>query len=748
MAGPNYLLGFGERLTRSISIKKGGGAPRYPWTFDDARTALAPQWRSLSKSVAALPELACPEGQSVVSITLHPSFLARSYYPTDLLRELNLRPVGSRARTINVETKTPRDGRKPIPLIQAPQLFVAGDRKRIERFAETVSRWRPTKSQTQDDFRKIHDVAPLDLSRLKPIAGDDEVPPLEIVLHASESDTDDFIIEGFRDFASDLDLKVDLDRRMYVGGLCFIPMKSPRETLENLAQYSFVRVIRRMASLSLNDSILRTSGVPGSFSVKLPQVSPMSPDIRAAVFDGGIGTNNPVATWVQPLDAPGIGPADLTYQAHGLAVTSALLFGQLKSGVEAAVPFSRVDHWRVLDTNTKGNDFELIEVLNRILNILRQREYDFVCLSIGPANPIEDDDVHVWTSALDNYIASKKTVLACACGNTGLDDWDSGNARIQPSSDGVNAVGIGAATTLGSNWERAPYSSIGPGRNPGFVKPDLLAFGGSDTEPFWILDQQNPGFSAARMGTSYAAPYGLRSGVGIKAHFGGQLSAAAIRALMVHHSIRENQPQREVGWGRTPSEVGDLVVCPEGEVTVVYQGILEPSQFIQFEIPVPREPLKHDVTIKATFCIFAPVDPEDSLNYTRAGLTATFRPSTVGHPGYYKGGKARGTHPSMPFFQASDYSSTELQMRRDGHKWETVLKARHKFDGNDLQRPVFDVEHHSRVHGQPATRRTDISYALVVSISSEGEQDIYNRILAAYPNRLEILRPTIEIRVK
>jgi hypothetical protein len=469
----------------------------------------------------------------------------------------------------------------------------------------------------------------------------------------------------------------------------------------------------------------------------------------AAVFDGGIeATNNPVSAWVRALDAPGIGPAVPTFQTHGLAVTSALLFGQLRPNVEAAVPFSRVDHWRVLDANTKGNDFELMDVLKRIMNILRQREYDFVCLSIGPADPIEDDDVHVWTSTLDAYLASGKTVLVSACGNTGEDDWGSGNARIQPSSDGVNAVGIGAASTLGPKWVRAPYSSIGPGRNPGFIKPDLVAFGGSHLEPFWILDDQNLGNSAARLGTSYAAPYGLRTGVGIKAHFGGQLSPAAIKALMVHHSTRQDQAQREVGWGRIPSDISDLVICPDGEVTIVYQGNLEPSQFIQFQIPVPRKPLKHDVTIRATFSIFARVDPEDSLNYTRSGLTATFRPSTIGHPGYHADGKLRGTHPSMPFFQASKYSSTELQMRRDGHKWETVLRAEHTFDGNELNRPVFDVEHHSRVHGQPASRRTDISYALIVSISSEGEQDLYNRILAAYPNLLEILRPTIEIQVK
>jgi hypothetical protein len=197
-----------------------------------------------------------------------------------------------------------------------------------------------------------------------------------------------------------------------------------------------------------------------------------------------------------------------------------------------------------------------------------------------------------------------------------------------------------------------------------------------------------------------------------------------------------------------PADLSDLVVCPDGEVTVVYQGDLEPSQFIRFEIPVPRDPFKSAATIKAKFCIFAPVDPEDSLNYTRAGLSVAFRPSTVGHPGYYPDGKVRGTHPTATFFHASYYTSDEIQQRREGHKWETVLRDERKFSAHELRQPVFDVEHHARVHGQPAARRTDIAYALVVSISSEGELDLYNRILAAYPNRLEILQPTIEVPIR
>jgi hypothetical protein len=188
-------------------------------------------------------------------------------------------------------------------------------------------------------------------------------------------------------------------------------------------------------------------------------------------------------------------------------------------------------------------------------------------------------------------------------------------------------------------------------------------------------------------------------------------------------------------------------VCPDGEVTVVYQGELEPSQFIRFLIPVPLDPFKSEVTIKATFCIFTPVDPEDSLNYTRAGLGIVFRPSTVGPTGRNRDGKARSVHESEPFFRSQAYSSTEMQQRRDAHKWETILRDEQTFQAGTLNRPVFDIEHHARVHGHPAKRRTDIAYALIVTLSSKSELNLYNRTLAAYPNVLEILRPRIEVPV-
>jgi hypothetical protein len=745
MAERNYLVGFGERLVRPISLKSGGGEKLFPYTFDEARERLSGQFMRTAANLEKLPALACPDGQTVVAFTLHPAFLARSYYPGHLFEDLSLHAVGSRARPIIPERLT-RDVEMPSA---SPELFVAGRRKDFVAFANSVSNWLPS-SATQDDFRKIETVQSLDASRLKPIPdGDGEEVPLEVVLHASERDRDDFIVDGFREYARHLGLKVDPNLRLYAGGLCFQPMNAPRSKLKALAAFSFVRVLRRMPRLSLNDSVLRTTSVPGGFQVTLPEGDALSANIRVAVFDGGIPAGSPVSPWVRAREPAGVGAPSSPLLSHGLAVTSALLFGPLESDVTAPTPYAKVDHWRVIDRDCRDDDFELTTVLRRILGVLRQRKYDFVNLSIGPSLPIEDDDVHVWTSSLDQYLANGNTVLVSACGNTGEDDWDSGNARIQPCADAVNGIGVGAATSRGPKWSRASYSSIGPGRSPGFIKPDFVSFGGTDSEPFWLLDHRRPGYSMGRKGTSYAAPNATRSGVGAKAHFGEQLSAAAIKALMIHHARRGNKHlQREVGWGRMPSDLERLVICRDGEVTIVFQGLLEPSQFIRFPIPVPRDPLKTTITIKATFCFFTRVDPEDSLNYTRAGLGIVFRPNTAGHPGYNTLGKVRGAHPSKGFFRSEDYYSTEMERRRDAHKWETIVRAERRFSPGQLQRPVFDVEHHARMHGGPAGRRGDVPYALIVSLSSETEPDLYNRILAAYPNQLEILQPTIEIPVQ
>lgn len=136
-------------------------------------------------------------------------------------------------------------------------------------------------------------------------------------------------------------------------------------------------------------------------------------------------------------------------------------------------PYGLVDHYRVLDDKSGKDRYELYDALNSIRSVLQSRKYPFVNLSVGPALPVEDYDVHAWTALLDELFADRETLTTVAVGNNGEEDWESGNARVQVPSDSVNSLAIGSANSKTRAWQRASYSCIGPGRSPVLIKPDL-----------------------------------------------------------------------------------------------------------------------------------------------------------------------------------------------------------------------------------------------------------------------------------
>lgn len=723
-----------------ISLVSGGGEKAHPYEFDEVYNFLRPELDALAAEVQMLPALACPDDEAVASIVLHPAYLAKSYHPTRLLNELGLRQVGSRERRI-----TPRKWTKKDPPAEAvaPELFVAGNRRRLATLGETVLSLRDTR--IYDEFRRIEHVAALGGERLKPIPGDDPSPPLEVVLHADVSEHwGERVLSAFWKWCAELGIEADWSRRQHVGGLAFLGFHADRSTLNELVQFAFLRAARRMPKLAFREVGLRASDLKESFSVRLGGESAIDAELRAAIFDGGLPDNHPFPNCVVARDAPGVTKAAPAALEHGTAVTSALLYGPLKKGDDPARPFANVDHWRVVDEN--GDDFELMSTLDRIMDVLGQHQYELVNISLGPDEALLDDDVHVWTSRLDQFASTGHTLVISAAGNNGEMDEPSGLCRIQPASDGVNVLAVGSSNCQGEEWKRAPYSAKGPGRSPGLVKPDILAFGGSDDEPFFALDES--GKAKGVCGTSFAAPTAARLGLGLKALFGAQLTPVAVKALLVHQAEDRGHPQGEVGWGCLPSSLDELATCAPEEATIVYQGALEPARYRRFFIPVPADGFRGRVSLRATFVAASAVDPEDAINYTRTGVGIMFRPKTVGHPGYNRDGSERSAHATKSFFGQSALFQTEQQLRDDAQRWEAVLKASHRFQSTTLDQPVFDIEHLARSHGQPAQRGDAVNYALIVTVTERGAADLYNRIIRSYVGRLEALRPQVEIPIR
>jgi len=745
MANPiNYLIGRGETLVQPISLNTGGGDKAHPYTFEEAMVRLRPEIASTGQSVDELPALACPNDEAVISLTLHPSYLAKSYHPSRLLNGLGLRQVGSRERRVMPAKWTQKEA--PAEPLVAPELFIAGDRRKLIALDRAVLETRD--EAIYEDFRRIEHISALDDGRVGLVPGVEREPPLEVILHADVAEWwGHDVLRGFGEWCRSLGIDIRNIRRQQAGGLTFLGLHAPRDQLTELSQFAFLRRLRRMPKLAFRDVELRAGETRSSFPVELNNELVVDSELRAAIFDGGLPAKHQFPSFVVSREAAGIGAALPQAVRHGSQVTSAFLYGPLTQGTTLERAYSGVDHWRVIDED--GDDFELMTTLDRIMEVLEQHPYDLVSLSIGPDEALLDHDVHIWTARLDQFAATGRTLVVSAAGNNGSMDVDSGLCRVQPAADGVNVLGVGASDNPRKPWARASYSAKGPGRSPGLVKPDVLAFGGSSRELFYAAN--GIGTATGVFGTSFAAPAAARLGAGLRALFGTQLSPTALRALLVHHADCGTHDQCDVGWGSLPPRLDDLATCLDDEATVVYQGVLEPARYRRFLLPVPADGFGGMVDLRATLVTATPVDPEDAINYTRTGVSITFRPKTVGDPGTYmlKGElRQRSVHQSASFFGQSAMFQTEQMLRDDAQRWEAVLKAGRRFRASTLDQPVFDVEHQARAHGQGAQRSDTVSYALIVTVREKGATDLYNRVVRSYAGRLEAMRPQVNIPIR
>jgi len=405
-------------------------------------------------------------------------------------------------------------------------------------------------------------------------------------------------------------------------------------------------------------------------------------------------------------------------------------------------PYAYVDHIRVLDSDSGTEDpLELYRTLGFVEQVLLSRQYEYINLSLGPDLPIEDADVHAWTSVIDDLLSDGDTFMTVAVGNNGERDQESGNARVQVPSDCVNAVAVGATNDTEKNWERASYSAIGPGRSPGVIKPDLMAFGGDASKYFHVLGPHEKPALDPQLGTSFASPYLLRNAVGIRAILGADLSPLAVKALLVHGADPSEHHAHHVGWGKIPEDLMTIITCLSGVARVVYQGELKPGKYLRATLPLPIGGITGMVRLKATFCYACPVDPQDASTYTRAGLDVVFRPSAK----KIKPGKANAVTKS--FFTASKYAS-EQERRSDLGKWETVLHGDAKMRGSSLDMPVFDIHYNAREAGGMTTGADKIRYALIITVEASKHADLYNDILRAYANILTPIQPQVSLPIR
>lgn len=739
MSATNFLIGRGELLATDIKGPKRGNTPKPVYSFEDALLQLKPQFSAAAESLASLSAAVCPEDYAVAKLTLNPAYIAKSYFPKAMLVSAGLESIGSRRVKI-----LPRKWRKKGPPMESEttQIFVAGKRSSFLRLGDWASRQVEGTAEALQ-LAQVEAFKPMEpQDRIKGVAATERAV-YEVGLHLLPDDGLDFIPRAFVDYLEELNGLVYTDLALTSGSLYFVPVEIGKDNLERLARFSFVRVVRPMPKLRAMRPFPRAGATP--IACQLPSQQPLSSEPRVAIVDGGLPEVHPLGPWLKQywkLDENA--PDDPEGLEHGLAVTSAFLFGPITPDGMAERPYAYVDHLRVLDKDIDNEDpLELYRTLGLIDQVLLSRSYEFINLSLGPSLPIVDDDVHAWTSVIDDHLKDGATFMVVAAGNNGAADRDSGNARIMVPSDCVNSITVGASDGINHTWKRANYSAIGPGRSPGYVKPDLVVFGGAPaTQYFHVLTEGTKAALAPIYGTSFSSPYLLRTAVGVRAILGTSLSPLAIKALLIHAADRSGHDQSEVGWGQVPADIMRIITCSPGVARIVYKGELKPGKYLRAAVPLPKGGLKGNVRLKATFCYACPVDPQDACSYTQAGLEVTFRP----HAGKHTKEDAKDPSPRS-FFSRSKYAD-EHQRRSDDGKWETVLHDQDDMRGSSLHEPAFDIHYNARSGGAAASNAGKISYALVITIEANKHPELYNDILRAYPAVLAPIEPQVSLPLR
>jgi hypothetical protein len=737
MSQTNFLIGRGELLTHDIKGPKRKPGKAEVYTLQQAIERLSPKFTQVANAIDALPSEACPGDFGIARLTMNPSYIARSFFPVAMLRTVGLESVGSRTVKLTPDGWT----KKGVPTeCTTTELFIAGKRRAF-RNLEAWTQQIELESDEALDLAHIENFAAFSSEERIADPGSKKDRFFEIGVHLLPDEERSFVQLAFKKFAKAVNVKIHADLSFIAGNLWFVPVEGKHSDILKLADFVFVRVIRPVPKLRGIRPLVRASGV--SIGCQLPTEKPLSPEPKVAMLDGGLPEHHAIGPWVRNYrEIDPDAEADLDGTEHGLAVTSAFLFGPIQPNGVAARPFSYVDHLRVLDNDAETeHPLELYRTLGFVEEVLLSRQYEFVNLSLGPELAVVDTEVHAWTAVIDDLLSDGDTFMTVAIGNNGERDSIVGNNRVQVPSDCVNAVAVGAANDTEATWARAPYSAVGPGRSPGVVKPDLVAFGGDAAKYFHVLSLGKKPTLAPQLGTSFASPYLLRNAVGIRAIMGDELTPLAIKALLVHAADPSTHDKLEVGWGKVPEDLIDIITCPAGIARVVYQGELKPGKYLRAVLPLPPSGLTGNIKLKATFCYASPTDPQDAASYTRAGLETVFRPNGD----KIKEGKANAE--TKGFFDMKKYA-TEKERRSDMGKWETVLHGEKSMRGTTLNNPVFDIHYNAREGGGKATGPEKIRYALIISIEAPKHADLYNEILRAYAKILIPIQPQVSLPIR
>ena len=764
------VLVGGERLRVDVEDAPSGGGEKFePQTPEEARELLLPMVREVARSAAETPDR-LRGSRLYVEARLLPNYLAASHFPETLLRRVDAVPVGSRADKGIYETKRKR--RESI----TRRVILAVSDSGLQRFSRLVEGPGRARSEQQafSDIRKLDHVGIA--TRESVVLGDPEPEqqPMtwEAVLHPIPSGAwepeplDEQTLEKWFTLvqATGGDCHRDFVRR--VGGLTFSPVTIPASAVDHLAEFNPLRAMRPMPTIRPLPSIAMRS----RSSVQRPAShQPEADEPRVAVFDGGLhptGANSLFGAVLESDLTPE--PATSEGMDHGTAVVGATMFGLVNATTELLQPPSPVESLRVFPPRQIPGDLAGYWILDQIVEAVRQNGFGIVNLSIGPERAMEGShEPDRWTSELDHLAWEHNALFVVAAGNGGAQPADLGLHRVQVPGDMVNGVTVGACDRPPPNrpWNRADYSSMGPGRHGNRVLPTGVQFGGTDETPFEAL--RIDGSLVPTEGTSFAAPLVTHALADLATRL-PEVTPSVLRAFAVHYADRHSRWRKhlnEVGFGRFPLDFAPLLESGANEVHVLFVDEINRLTPVGYRLPLPDD-ISGALDFRITLAYLSPVEPTEPTEYTSASIDMLFRPhdsifrfsrpETMAPPKSVerdlRGDEAsqllqegwRMSHRPITKSLAPARDSTEPALR-DAGKWETARHYRFSMAAGSVQRPLLELRHLARHGGRLASHAEPVPFALLVSIvDTSPDSQLHDRARARFP----VLVPVSQVRLR
>ena len=758
----NPILGRGEVISEEVRRSRGGGGDNSIRTFEEAQQRLLPQLSNVVEQYSQKPRHLKLQSSAFFSINIDSKFLAKSYFPGGVLVNRNLSIAGTR-----YWQQFERDGEE----FDAPEkgrcVFVKADISNIVGFTQDLKLARFNKTEMQQ-LTRIDSIFLEPENKLN-LPAPFEEGAVELVFHPmTESEWRECrkkVIEiGFRE---QFGLLSELELQFYDDDIRFVPVTASRNLLERLNTFNPLRFARALSRIKVPEfTVLDKKEIAGTLGKARAKNDSLNFEI--GVFDGGIDSRAGLSRWVVAEDLTSL-PPEPEWVGHGTAVCSAAIFGPINpQNIQNATPKARVHSFRIYPEEPANgvNDFDLYRIIPKITSAIEDPKNQHIkvfVLSSGPAFPIDDDEINPLTAMIDKLCHEQDVLFAIAAGNDG--DLEPPYDRIQPPADTVNGISVGAySRDSNGTYSKTTYSCNGPGRPGSQVKPDILSFGGSSHDPFYVRaasSSQNIAIEGV-CGTSFAAPL-VGQNAALLLH--GVNNEAVLRpqtakAILIHDAAMNGPECDSTSWGISDDNAENMLSCYDYESTILFNGDITFKTGVMLPIPFPEvHSIKGQMDIFWTIVYSSAVVPSSPDEYTLAGTEVYFIPHRYKHEFTKKVGKKivgkqtvdiRDTSLVLSLQKAGWICSPnnkskpykkEIELRNEG-KWDTVFRGHKCSNASTLVDPYIHV--HALARGDWSHMGLNmgpgrLSYAAVITTRAVSKRiDIYNQVRTRWPQLIPV----------